>query len=264
MLAYDIISQVGYMAVGIGVGTALTLDGTAAHAYAHILYKSLLFMSVGCLIYSLGTDRLEKLGGFGAAPALADGPLHGGRPVDFRHASVQRLRHQDHDHRRHRRSAPIPCWRWRSRWPPSALSSPSASACPISCSGGAGPTACPAEATWKPIPWNMYAGMILAAVLCIAQGVAPAMLYRFLPYAVETPFEPWTAWHVLQALLMLGFGGLAVYLLRGTLKDHAGVNLDLDYFYRLIGRGVLALVCRRWPGSTTAGPRLTGSADSMA
>jgi multicomponent Na+:H+ antiporter subunit D len=90
----------------------------------------------------------------------------------------------------------------------------------------------------------MYAGMAMAAVLCIAQGVYPDMLYRFLPYAVEEPFEPWTAWHVLQALLMLGFGGLAVFLLKGTLRPFPGVNLDLDYFYRLVGRLVLALVCR--------------------
>ncbi len=106
------------------------------------------------------------------------------------------------------------------------------------------PEDCPPETAWKPIPWNMYAGMILAAALCIAQGVYPDMLYRYLPYAVDRPFEPWTAWNVLQALLMLGFGGLAVYLLRGTLKARAGVNLDLDYFYRLVGLGLLALVCR--------------------
>jgi multicomponent Na+:H+ antiporter subunit D len=98
--------------------------------------------------------------------------------------------------------------------------------------------------TLKPIPWNMYAGMILAAALCIIQGVYPDVLYRFLPYPVEEPFVPWTSWHVLQALLLLGFSGLAVYLLRGLIKPHAGVNLDLDYFYRLVGRAVLALVCR--------------------
>jgi multicomponent Na+:H+ antiporter subunit D len=96
----------------------------------------------------------------------------------------------------------------------------------------------------KPIPWNMYAAMAVAALLCIAQGVYPEMLYRSLPYVVAHPFEPWTAWHVLQALLLLGFSGLAVVLLPGILTPRAEINLDLDYFYRLIGRGVLALVCR--------------------
>jgi multicomponent Na+:H+ antiporter subunit D len=96
----------------------------------------------------------------------------------------------------------------------------------------------------RPITWNMYAGMALAALLCIAQGIYPDMLYRFLPYGLEHPFEPWTAWHVLQALLLLGFSGLAVSLLGGLIAPQAGINLDLDYFYRLFGRGVLALLCR--------------------
>jgi multicomponent Na+:H+ antiporter subunit D len=96
----------------------------------------------------------------------------------------------------------------------------------------------------KPIPWNMYAGMGVAAFLCIAQGVFPQMLYGSLPFPVEEPYVPWTAWHVLQALLLLGFSGLAVYLLRGMVKAESGVNLDLDYFYRLVARVLLALVCR--------------------
>ena len=96
----------------------------------------------------------------------------------------------------------------------------------------------------KPIPWNMYAGMALAAGLCIAQGLYPEMLYRYLPYHVEHAYVPWTAWHVLQSLLLLGFSGLAFYFMREIITPHAKLNLDLDYFYRLIGRGVLRLVCR--------------------
>jgi multicomponent Na+:H+ antiporter subunit D len=243
VLAYDIISQVGYMAVGIGVGTALTLDGTAAHAYAHILYKSLLFMSVGCVLYTVETDRLEKLGGLAerlpwVAVLFTVGSLSiSGMPL-FNGFVTKTMTIAGTAEAHHTLLAlaleiatvgtfiavgiRLPYFLfWRKK---------------------------PADAAYgavlKPIPWNMYAGMTLAAALCIAQGVYPDMLYRFLPYAVEDPFVPWTAWHVLQALLLLGFSGLAVFLLKGIVKPHAGVNLDLDYFYRLIGRAVLGLVCR--------------------
>jgi multicomponent Na+:H+ antiporter subunit D len=243
VLAYDIISQVGYMAVGIGVGTALTLDGTAAHAYAHILYKSLLFMSIGCVIYSVGTDRLEKLGGLAerlpwVAVLFTVGALSiSGMPL-FNGFVTKTMTIAGTAEAHHTLLAlalevatagtfiavgiRLPYFVfWRGK--PAGAASP---------------------APAKPIPWNMYAGMTLAAILCIAQGVYPDMLYRYLPYPVETPFEPWTAWHVLQALLLLGFSGLAVFLLKGIIRPQPGTNLDLDYFYRLVGRGTLALVCR--------------------
>jgi len=61
---------------------------------------------------------------------------------------------------------------------------------------------------------------------------------------MEEMYHPWTMWHVLQSLLLLGFSGLAFYLTREIITPHAKTNLDFDFFYRLIGRGVLALVCK--------------------
>ena len=63
ILAYHIVSQVGYMVAGVGVGTAMTINGACAHAYAHILYKGLLFMGAGALLYAAGTAKLSELGG---------------------------------------------------------------------------------------------------------------------------------------------------------------------------------------------------------
>ena len=54
ILAYSIINQVGFMITGIGIGTVMSLNGTAAHAFAHILYKALLFMSAGSVLYMTG------------------------------------------------------------------------------------------------------------------------------------------------------------------------------------------------------------------
>ena len=63
LLAYHIVSQVGYMVAGVGMGTSLALDGATAHAFSHILYKSLLFMGMGAVIYATGLRKLTELGG---------------------------------------------------------------------------------------------------------------------------------------------------------------------------------------------------------
>ena len=63
ILSYHIICQVGYMVAGVGIGTGLTLNGACAHAYAHILYKGLLFMGAGCLLHAAATSKLSDLGG---------------------------------------------------------------------------------------------------------------------------------------------------------------------------------------------------------
>ncbi|MFC6722601.1 Na(+)/H(+) antiporter subunit D [Halobacteriaceae bacterium SHR40] len=63
LLSYHIQSQVGYMVAGVGVGTALATSGAFAHVFNHILYKSLLFMCAGAIIYRTNTSSLKKLGG---------------------------------------------------------------------------------------------------------------------------------------------------------------------------------------------------------
>jgi multicomponent Na+:H+ antiporter subunit D len=63
VLAYCLINQVGFMVVGIGLGTTLSLNGTAAHAYCHVLYKALLFMAIGSVLYRTGKSKATELGG---------------------------------------------------------------------------------------------------------------------------------------------------------------------------------------------------------
>jgi multicomponent Na+:H+ antiporter subunit D len=69
--------------------------------------------------------------------------------------------------------------------------------------------------------------------------VYPKVLYRLLPFPVD--YVPYTAWHVLQALLLLCFTGFGFYLMRHKLTPEAKINLDFDYVYRLVGRVVLAI-----------------------
>ncbi len=64
LLSYHIISQVGYMVAGVGLGLSLSVDGGLLHLLNHMLYKGLLLMTAGAVIYATGTEKMKKLGGF--------------------------------------------------------------------------------------------------------------------------------------------------------------------------------------------------------
>ncbi|WP_117591863.1 Na(+)/H(+) antiporter subunit D [Haloprofundus halophilus] len=63
LLSYHIQSQVGYMIAGVGIGTTVATAGAFGHVFNHILYKSLLFMTVGVIIYRTGEESLKYVGG---------------------------------------------------------------------------------------------------------------------------------------------------------------------------------------------------------
>lgn len=238
ILAYHIVSQVGYMVAGIGIGSAMTVNGACAHAYAHILYKGLLFMGAGTLLYAAGTAKLSELGGlFGrlpwvcfwymiAAVSISGFPFFSGfvsktmtiagaaeahhtwLAIGLELAAVGTFLSV---------GIKLPYFAWFAR--------PDAGR-PL-----------------KPIPINMYIAMGIAGFLCFFIGVYPHFLYRLLPNPVE--YVPYSLWQVLQASMLLGFTGLGFYLLRHKLVPEAKLNLDFDYFYRLFGRLVLLLA--KWP-----------------
>ena len=238
ILSYHIVSQVGYMVAGIGIGTAMTINGAVAHAYAHILYKGLLFMGAGCLLYAAGSAHLDRLGGLVrrmpwvmvlymvGAVSISGVPFFNG----FVSKNMTILGAVE-DHR---------------QWIGILLE---VAAVGTFLSVG---IKLPYFAFWakpdnariplKPIPGNMYAAMAIAAGLCLAQGLYPQLLYRLLPYPVE--YTPYTAWKVLQATLLLGFTGLGFYFMRKVITPHAGRNLDFDALYRLIGNTFVALVAK--------------------
>ncbi|MFH1912706.1 MAG: Na(+)/H(+) antiporter subunit D [Pseudomonadota bacterium] len=243
ILSYHIVSQVGYMVAGIGIGTAMTLNGAIAHAYAHILYKGLLFMGTGCLLYAVGTAKLDKLGGLAyrlpwvmvwymvAALSISGMPLFNG--FISKTMTITGAAEAHHTLL--------------------ALGMEIAAVGTFISVG----IKLPYFAFWggkreyvgeiKPIPFNMYVGMGLTGLLCIAQGVYPDMLYRYLPFTAEHAFHPWTIDKVINSGLLLGFSGLAFFLTRKIITPHAKLNLDFDWFYRLIGRVVMRTLC--WPVS---------------
>lgn len=245
ILSYHIVSQVGYMVAGIGVGTYMTINGAAAHAYAHILYKGLLFMSAGAVLYAAGTAKLDELGGLAgrlpyvmllymvAALSISGMPIFNG----FISKTMTISGAAEAHHYAVALGLEI-----------AAMGTFISVGLKLPYFAFWGGKALDMKRELKPIPANMYAGMIILAALCIAQGLFPDMLYRYLPYAMSganhNEYQPWTAWNVLQSSMLLGFSGLAFYVMRKVITPHNYLNLDFDWFYRLIGRGVLALICR--------------------
>ncbi|MBW2451450.1 MAG: Na(+)/H(+) antiporter subunit D [Deltaproteobacteria bacterium] len=229
ILAYSIMNQVGFMICGIGIGTAMALNGAVAHAFAHIIYKALLWMSAGAVLYMTGKSKCTDLGGlyktmpltmiFGTIGALAISsfPLLSGyttKPMIIE-AGV-------HEHL---------FWVW--------LVLEIASAGVFLHAGIKFPYFVffakdnglrPGEP-----PKHMLAAMALLAFICIFLGVYPQPLYNILPFgAVE--FHAYTLEHTLNQLQLLMFSALAFFMLLPLLKRTETISIDTDWVYRKGGR----------------------------
>ncbi|MCY4035138.1 MAG: Na(+)/H(+) antiporter subunit D [Hyphomicrobiales bacterium] len=227
VLAFSLNNQLGFMVVGVGIGTPLALNGTVTHAFCHVLYKALLFMSMGAVLLRAGTTKGSELGGLyksmpyttvfcviGAA-SISAFPLFSGfiskslilSAADkqgytlvwfallFASAGVF-----------HYCGIKIPYFAFFAR------------DSGIRC---------------REAPWNMLLAMGLTALLCVGIGVFPQPLYNILPYGVS--YVPYTADHVVFQLQLLLFSALAFMVLMSKGIYPAGlrsVNLSSDIVYR--------------------------------
>ena len=234
VLTYSLNNQLGFMVVGIGIGTEMALNGTVSHAFVHILYKALLLMSMGAVLLRTGTCNGSELGGLvktmpwtaafcivGAASASAF-PLFSG----FISKSMIITAAGDQGY-------------WII-W----LILLFASAGVLYHSG----IRIPYFAFFsedkghrvKEAPWPMLVAMGAAAFLCIIIGVFPAPLYAMLPFSVD--YVPYTAYHVINQLQLLMFAALAftvLKLIKIYPSDTRGINLDTDWVYR---KGLMTLI----------------------
>ncbi|OFZ67273.1 MAG: Na(+)/H(+) antiporter subunit D [Betaproteobacteria bacterium RBG_16_56_24] len=224
LLGYHIISQVGFMVAAVGMGTALAINGAVAHAFAHILYKGLLFMGAGAIIQMTGQSKLSELGGLYrwmpvtfvlymiGAFSISAFPLFSGFVSKSMEISAAGEMH-------------LP-WIWLLL----TLASVGTFLClglkiPYYAFIGKDCGARPAEP-----PRNMLVAMGIAAFLCIFIGVYPAWLYDKLPNPVD--YHPYTPTHVIWALQILLFTGMGFFMLRKKLGGARKITLDIDWFYR--------------------------------
>jgi len=231
VLAYSLINQLGFMVVGIGIGTELALNGAVAHAFNDVLFKALLMMSMGAVLHVTGETRVSELGGLykkmprttvlcmvGAA-SISAFPLFSGFVSK---SMIMSATLQEGHHGVwlallfasagvfHHAGIKIPFFAFfahDSRF----------------------------VATAHEPPGNMLAAMSLAALLCVVIGCFPAALYALLPFAVG--YAPYDVTHVLAQLQLLAFSALAFTWLKLSgiyPPELKSVNLDAEWIYRRV------------------------------
>lgn len=234
ILAYHIISQVGYMVAGVGIGTEMSINGTTAHAFSHILYKALLFMGAGVVLYTTGKSKLTELGGIYSkqklvfwlymigAFSISGFPFFNGfisksiivasagyESMDVAAlllilASIGTFLHT---------GLKLPYWTWFGN------------------DSGLTPSKTPANMIWA---------MGAAAFFCIFFGLYPWLLYDRLPFP-EVIYNPFQMYHFVEMTQLLIFTYIAFWVFRKKLAGEPYVAVDFEYFYRLAGKFFLKI-----------------------
>jgi multicomponent Na+:H+ antiporter subunit D len=227
VLAYSLNNQLGFMVVGIGIGSELAMNGAAAHAFSHILYKGLLFMSMGAVLHRVGTCKGSELGGLyksmpwttgfcivGAA-SISAFPLFSGFVT--KSMILTAAGYEGH----------IFVW----------LVLLFASAGVFHHSGIKIPYFAffghDSGKRCDEAPLNMLIAMGVSALLCIGIGIFPNDFYTLLPFTVD--YQPYTGWHVLSQLQLLLFSALAFSVLMWHKiypPELRSTNIDFDITYR--------------------------------
>ena len=242
VLCYSKINQIGFMVVGIGIGTELAIDGAIAHAFTHVLYKGLLFMSMGAVLFRTGEIRGSHLGGLyktmpwttgfcivGAA-SISAFPLFSG----FISKSIIITETARNGHMMiwlcllfasagvfHHAGIKIPFFAFFAH------------------DSGKRP---------KEAPLNMLIAMGISSFMCIFLGCNPQWLYEMLPHGA-VGYHPYDATHVITQVEILLFSALAFTILNLWGKyppELPSVNLDIDWVYRKCGRAFLRYMDLFW------------------
>lgn len=244
LLAYHIISQVGYMVAGVGLANTntefgrLAFNGACAHAFAHILYKGLLFMGCGAVLHQTGQSKFTELGGlYKKMPWTFFFTLIGGLsisafPLFSGFVSKSMIVSAGFD------SGKL--------WVGFLLMLASAgtflhTGLKVPYFIWFGKNNCKPE-TWaraKDPVWNMNLAMGIAAFLCIFIGSYTPYLYDLLPQ--KAVYHPYNAAHVMETLQVLLFTALGFFLLLKKLTPEAKIALDIDWFWRRGGSAFLWL-----------------------
>jgi len=258
VLVYSSVSQGGFMLAAIGVGTEMAINGAVAHAFAHIVYKGLLLMAAGAVLWSTGHSRLTQLGGLGrampwvvglylvGAASIGSIPLFSGYVTKematlgieeagfdtaywlLKLASVGTLfvvlfR--------------LPWFTWFARPAGPTASGPTAQG-----PTARGPTAQGRATLGRAVTPSMYVAMAALAVVNVAIGIAPNLVYNVLPFAVD--YAPFKTYRVVNALALAIGAAAAFWLVRRWLAGRPVRVVDTDWVYRDLPRYLAPAVNR--------------------
>lgn len=223
ILSYGIVNGVGFMVCGVGIGTEMALNGVAAYAVVHILYKALLLMSAGSVLFMTGKRKCTELGGlFQSMPITTICAVIGALSISFPFTAG---------------------FISKSMITQAAADGHMTIVWFALMAGSAGVfLSIGLKYVWfvffqkdsglrpKDPPLNMQAAMVLFSAVCIGLGFYPELLYKNLPYAVD--YEPYSASHIVTMLQLLLFTGLSFFMFLPIMKRMLAVTLDLDWLYR--------------------------------
>lgn len=238
-LAHVLNNQLGFMVVAIGVGGPLAISGAAAMAFAHVIYKGLLFMALGAVLEQTGTVRQSEIGGLAAkmkwtccfclVGAFSVFPLNCGFVTKSLVFSAVAEHHHDI------------AWLVLIVGAVGAFLTAGIKVPYFAFFGPQKPSRQVEEA-----PRHMLVAMGISAALCLLLGVAPGALYRILPYEID--YHPYTISHIIQQMQMLGFTalGFALLLQFGWYPSPIrGTMLDVDCLYRKPTRWAVSWIKKR-------------------
>jgi multicomponent Na+:H+ antiporter subunit D len=225
ILGYSIISQIGYMVTAIGIGSELAINGATAHAINNIIYKPLLFMAAGAVIYSTGTSKLSELGGLAKKMPLVLGLYMVGAlsisGVPLFNGFISKTMISDALGDAHlewpilllliatigtfiHTGLKLPYFTWFSNQK--------------------------SEFDLRVVPLNMKIAMGFGAFLSIIFGLSPSLLYNQLPYAIE--FKPYSVYNFVEMTQILVLVFVGFWFFKNHLNIATSISLDTDWFYR--------------------------------
>jgi multicomponent Na+:H+ antiporter subunit D len=256
VLAYSLNNQLGFMVVGVGIGTELALNGAAGHAFAHIIYKGLLFMSMGAVLHRVGTIKGSELGGLwrsmplttifcciGAA-SISAFPLFSGFVTK---SMVLAAAVEEH----HTIAFLVLLFASAGVFHHSGIKIPYFAF--FAHDRGLRP---------KEAPKNMLLAMAVAAFLCLWIGCVPGPLYALLPFEVKG-FVPYDMTHVVTQSQLLFYSALAFVFLQKTglyPAELPSTNIDSEWLYR---RGGRRLALSSWAFCARIGAALRGFMEQL-
>lgn len=225
LLSYHIISQLGMMVASLAVGSEMGIDGASAHATTNIIFKGVLLMGAGVVIYATGKNKISELGGLAkklpvtAVCFLISSLSIAGLPFLSGFASKALIMESLTEG-----GYIVPELLVTAAGIGTLLSI----TLKINYFVFFGKSDLDLEV--KKVPLSMQIAMIVGTIFSIVIGVYPDLLYNYMTY--QTVVDPFALSHVLEYLAIFIGGSIPFIVFIKKMKPHDEISIDFDWFYR--------------------------------